>query len=131
MHNAPVAVRYGLILEAFLSGCTKSVLEEFVKQQEVIIKITSLARVRGTRNIFTLSGSLSKFWTHSHSCQEEGNIEKGIRDFGSSVNFHASTFRNVRSNQCYMHFDVVRVVVKGILLDQCRVMDSARSPLVS
>ncbi|PRP80309.1 phosphatidylinositol 3-kinase [Planoprotostelium fungivorum] len=101
MHDPQVATRYELILEAYLIACGDSQAQELGKQQMLVSALSLMSQ---------------------RLCDMEG---------ASYMRKREKLIRYLQSFQCpqvQMPFDP-SIVVHGLIIPECKVMDSAKAPL--
>jgi phosphatidylinositol-4,5-bisphosphate 3-kinase len=101
MHVPEISERYALILETYLRGCGQDCVEELLKQQELVMSLHQIAK-----DVFQSATTTSKrkdlLKKHLFSLDLPSNI---INPLNPSI------------------------AVKNLIIDDCKVMDSAKAPL--
>ncbi|XP_030063346.1 phosphatidylinositol 4,5-bisphosphate 3-kinase catalytic subunit gamma isoform [Microcaecilia unicolor] len=97
--------RFAVILEAYLRGCERSTLEEFLKQVEVVEKLSRVATE--IKKILPETGDLP-----SHAASQ---LQKMLQSVDLPQNFKVPFDPRIRAGE--------------ILLDKCKVMASKKKPL--
>ncbi len=104
---------YALFLETYLRGCGADQVEGLLKQQDALVSFYQIHR--------------DCFEKASNSTKRREILKKHLQSLEFPAEGGLRIPFNPRYSVCFSK--IISLVVKGLIIDECRVMDSAKAPL--